>query len=470
LVSIAIPIDAVGVSRYTCFSMIYLTNTLTRKKEAFVSLEPKRVKFYVCGVTVYDFCHLGHARAYVSFDMIRRYLSHLGYDVQFVQNFTDIDDKIITRAGESGVSCTELTEKFIEEYHADMDALGVQRATIYTYATGYVQKMIDMIGGLIDSGHAYVAGGDVCFSVDRYSDYGKLSKKVLDDLISGIRVEVGSQKKNPLDFVLWKAAKVGEPSWESPWGPGRPGWHIECSAMAIDALGQTIDIHAGGEDLVFPHHENEIAQSESYTGKMFAKYWLHNGFVTINHEKMSKSLHNFIRIRDILENYDGEVLRFYLLRVQYRNPLHFSEDGLKDSAHGLSRFYDALLKHDGDDSKATSPELDTLKNKFFSAMNDDFNSAQAIGVLFEILKYVNSFGKGAFLLKELGGILGLFETVKTPEKDDFMTDEIRALVDERQVARANKNFAESDRIRDVLKNQYGVLLEDGPEGQKIRLL
>lgn len=440
---------------------LQLTNTFSGKKEKFVSLVPNLVRFYLCGVTVYDYCHLGHARAYVSFDMVRRYLMHRGYDVKFVQNFTDIDDKIIKRAHEAGQDYQALSKQFIEAYHEDIDRLFVLPATLYTNATDYIVQMQDMIEGLIASGHAYIAGGDVCFSVENFKEYGKLSKKVLDDLISNMRVESSDAKRSPADFVLWKAAKPDEPFWESPWGKGRPGWHIECSAMAMDALGETIDIHAGGEDLMFPHHENEIAQSESFTGKRFAKYWMHNGFVTINHEKMSKSLHNFIRIRDVLEKVDGESLRFYLLRVQYRNPLHFSEPGLKESQQSLARLREAVITHDRSETPNFPEAITHLKEKFYAAMDDDFNAAEAIGVLFEMLRVVNTTSQGAHVLYELGQVLGLFNDL---DKTESVSDEIEALIEARQQARASKNFAESDRLRDELRDVHGVVLEDGAGG------
>jgi len=441
-------------------------NSLSHEKEEFTPLVDGKVSFYVCGVTVYDYCHLGHARAYVAFDVIRRYLEHLGYGVTFVQNFTDIDDKIIARAAEREMTIQELTEMFIEAFHEDMKTLNIKKADVYPKATKYVGKMIAMIKKLIDKGHAYVAeNGDVCFSIESFKDYGKLSKKDIDDLVAGSRVDVRAGKRNPMDFVLWKKAKEGEPSWKSPWGEGRPGWHIECSAMATDVLAETIDIHAGGADLIFPHHENEIAQSECATDKTFARYWLHNGFVTIKDEKMSKSLGNFFTIRDILEQYSGEVVRFFLMKMHYRSGLNYTTEGLDEAKQALSRFHttlrDIAVQEPSPDVKA---DFDALEVKFHDAMLDDFNYTEAIGVLYEINKLVNVSGSGLSVLKQSGELLGLFFDV------DYSVEipvEVQVLLDQRNAAKANKDYQEADRIRDLISQTHGFQIKDTPEGTKL---
>lgn len=444
---------------------ITLFNTLSKKKEDFSTHTPGKVTFYTCGVTVYDLCHVGHARAYVVFDSIRRTLEYFGYDVTYIQNFTDIDDKIIKRAAEKGVSFDQLTAQYIDSYFEDMDRLHIQRATSYPRATDYIGSIIKVISGLIENGHAYEQNGDVYFEVSTFADYGQLSKKVLDELDAGNRVDVNEQKKSPFDFVLWKTAKPGEPSWDSPWGAGRPGWHIECSAMAMDTLGNSIDIHAGGEDLIFPHHENEIAQSECYSGcKPFAKYWLHNGFVTINDAKMSKSADNFFTLRDILNRYDGDVIRFYLLRVHYRTHLNFSFEGLDESKAALEKIKDCIRRQYDEavfskSSKVSAPFF----TRFDHAVSNDFNFAEAIGVIFELSREVNRVGEGAAdiltLCRRLGILLD-FDPSATVSLDDV----IQSLVDERQVARASKNFARADEIRDQLLHDHQIVLEDTPDG------
>lgn len=443
-----------------------LYNTMTHKKEAFHPLSEKEVLFYVCGVTVYDLCHIGHARAYVVFDILRRYLTYSGYTVRYIQNFTDIDDKILKRAAELGLDYSALAQQFIDAYFEDMDRLAIARADLYPRATQYIKPMLHIIQGLIDKGAAYVVSGDVFFSVETFAPYGKLSKKILEDLEAGIRVEVNSAKRKPLDFVLWKSAKPGEPSWDSPWGLGRPGWHIECSAMAMTELGETIDIHGGGEDLVFPHHENEIAQSESFCGKPFARYWIHNGFVTIKNEKMSKSLKNFYTIREILEQFDGEDLRFFLARVHYRTPLNFSFEGLKESQQALARLYQCLREHGVTEKPAASPELQQtlvdLKERFLHAMDDDVNSAEAIGVLFDLNRFVNSHGVGGNVLFELGRVLGLFQ--RPIQQEEILSPEAEALFAARKQARLARDFKKSDELRDELLNQHGIIVEDTPQG------
>jgi len=451
----------------TSIRSIALYNTLTRKKETFVPRVVGQVSFYVCGVTVYDFSHLGHARAYVAFDCMRRYLQHCGYTVRFVQNFTDIDDKIIARAKENNESCDDLTLRFIDAYFQDMTALNVLPASLYPKATLYVDKMIHLIEGLIQKGAAYVSdSGDVCFSVEQFPDYGKLSKKILDELEVGTRVEVDSSKKSPMDFVLWKKAKPGEPVWDSPWGPGRPGWHIECSAMAIEELGESIDIHAGGEDLIFPHHENEIAQSECFTGKQFAKYWLHNGFVTIRNEKMSKSLKNFFTIRDVLKDWEGEVIRFFLLKVHYRSPVQFSYEGLEEAKQALTRLRNTLLT-----VPVTAPsaeyksEFDALVAKFYEAMSDDFNYAEALGFLFEISKLIHVSQSGGAVLKELGQLLGLFYSGL---EEASLSDEAQQLIDQRSDAKKAKDFGKADALRNELLTRFGIELKDTPQGVQWR--
>jgi cysteinyl-tRNA synthetase len=414
--------------------MIKLYNTLSGKKEEFVPIQPGKVAMYACGVTVYDYSHLGHARGAVAFDLIQRYFRRKGFDVKYVRNFTDVDDKIINRAKEEGLTAAALAHKYIEAYQVDMKRLGVGRADVEPKATEHITEMIEVIKGLVEKGHAYVVDGDVYFRVGSFKDYGKLSKRNLEDLKAGARVEVDERKLDPLDFALWKASKPGEPAWDSPWGPGRPGWHIECSAMGFKLLGETFDIHAGGKDLVFPHHENEIAQSEAYSGKKFVNYWLHNGFVNINAEKMSKSLGNFFTIRDILKQYDGEVVRLFLLSTHYRSPIDFSDANLKDARSGLDRFYtmkEGILKFlSGKKPPTVKPEevieagdralyekCQNLPRAFEEAMDDDFNTAFAIGLIYDLVRDANKFlgeadkknEDGAYLL--LSAVLASFEDV-----------------------------------------------------------
>ncbi len=405
------------------------------------------------------------------FDTIRRYLTARNYQVRYVQNFTDIDDKIIQRAALKDRSVTELTETMIQAYFDDMDQLNIQRADSYPRATGHMAEIFEIIQSLLDKNAAYITpSGDVCYSVEAFPPYGKLSKKILEDLVAGARVDVSDQKRNPADFVLWKPSKPGEPAWESPWGAGRPGWHIECSAMAIHELGPTIDIHGGGEDLIFPHHENEIAQSEAHTGQPFAKYWVHNGFVTINDEKMSKSKKNTYSIREILGEYAGEVLRFYLLRSHYRTPFNFSKDGLDESLSSLTRLHKTLatfpVHADPAVDITSDAHLSGFNARFLDAMNDDFNFAGAVGILFELNKFIHREKRGSALLGKLGAILGLFfSDLSSSSQVDEISDEITQLIDERNKARTEKDFKRSDEIRAQLLGM-GIQLEDSKEGTR----
>ncbi|UOO81817.1 cysteine--tRNA ligase [Uruburuella testudinis] len=456
-------------------------NTLTRQKETFIPLNPENVRMYVCGMTVYDYCHLGHARVMVVFDMIARWLRQSGYPLTYVRNITDIDDKIIARAAENGETIAELTARFIQAMNEDADALGVIRPDVEPKATEHIAQMIAMIERLIANGKAYPAtNGDVYYAVREFAAYGQLSGKSLDDLRAGERVEVDSFKRDPLDFVLWKAAKTGEPAWESPWGNGRPGWHIECSAMGEELFGNTFDIHGGGADLQFPHHENEIAQScgahggcthheHGKTIESHVKYWLHNGFIRVDNEKMSKSLGNFFTIREVLQKYDPEVVRFFILRAHYRSPLNYSDAHLNDAKGALTRLYTAL--------KNTAPsEFDVRETsndytrRFFAAMNDDFGTVEAVAVLFELAGEINKTNdvQLAGCLKALAGIIGLLqreptEFLQSGVSDGLSGEEIETLIAQRKQARADKNWAESDRIRDLL-NAENIILEDGAGG------
>ncbi|EOA04612.1 cysteinyl-tRNA ligase [Herbaspirillum frisingense GSF30] len=455
-------------------SELKIYNTLARDKQTFSPIEPGKVRLYVCGMTVYDYCHIGHARVLVVFDMVQRWLRASGYDVTYVRNITDIDDKIIKRALENGETISQLTHRFIDAMNEDASALGVQRPDHEPRATQYVPQMLDLIGKLEKNGLAYKASdGDVNYSVRDFPGYGKLSGKSLDDLRAGERVDVNTGKRDPLDFVLWKAAKPTEPDeakWDSPWGCGRPGWHIECSAMSSDLLGDHFDIHGGGQDLQFPHHENEIAQSEGAHQHTFVNYWMHNGFVRIDNEKMSKSLGNFFTIRDVLKQYDPEVLRFFILRAHYRSPLNYSDAHLDDARQALTRLYTAL--------KDVPPEAGGLvadeahAQRFADALNDDFNTPVAISVLFELANEVNRSRSPAQArqLKALASILGLLqrapgEYLKGGVSAAGGLDEaaIAALIDARKAAKAGKNFAEADRIRAELTDA-GIILEDKPGG------
>ncbi|UCV07145.1 cysteine--tRNA ligase [Dechloromonas denitrificans] len=450
--------------------MLKIHNSLKREKQIFVPIEPNKVRMYVCGMTVYDYCHLGHARVMVVFDLVYRWLKASGYDVTYVRNITDIDDKIIKRAAENGETIQQLTNRFIAFMHEDADALGVQRPDFEPRATEFVPEMLDLIGKLEAGGLAYQASdGDVNYAVRKFDGYGKLSGKSLDDLRAGERVEVESAKQDPLDFVLWKHAKPGEPAWESPWGEGRPGWHIECSAMSSKLLGEHFDIHGGGQDLQFPHHENEIAQSEGAHHCTFVNYWMHNGFVRVDNEKMSKSLGNFFTIREVLARYDAEVVRFFILRAHYRSPLNYSDAHLDDAKRSLDGLYFALR-----DVPPAAVEIDWSHDfaaRFAAALDEDFDSHGAVAVLFELAGEVNRQRSAELsgLLKALGGVIGLLEREPMVYlRGDAAAgglDEvaIEQLIAERAAAKKARNFAEADRVRDVLK-AAGIALDDSAQG------
>jgi len=450
--------------------MLKIHNTLAREKQVFAPIEPGKVRMYVCGMTVYDYCHLGHARVMVVFDMVYRWFKASGYDVTYVRNITDIDDKIIRRANDNGETIKELTDRFIAFMHEDADALGVLRPGHEPRATEFVPEMLALIGELERKGLAYKAvDGDVNYAVRNFEGYGKLSGKSLDDLRAGERVEVDSAKQDPLDFVLWKHAKAGEPAWESPWGAGRPGWHIECSAMSSQLLGKHFDIHGGGQDLQFPHHENEIAQSEGAHDCRFVNYWMHNGFVRVDDEKMSKSLGNFFTIRDVLKKFDAEVVRFFILRAHYRSPLNYSDAHLEDAKQSLSRLYTTLNKVMPGEVRVDWNEPHA--QRFKAAMDDDFGTPEACAVLFELASEVNRSGSVelAAQLKGLAGVIGLLQ--RNPAKflqgggvEGGLTPEaIDQLIVDRAAAKKGKNFAEADRIRNEL-TAAGIVLEDGPQG------
>ncbi|SNB47687.1 cysteine--tRNA ligase [Geobacter sp. DSM 9736] len=479
-------------------------NTFSGSKEEFVPLTPGKVKMYVCGVTVYDHCHIGHARANVVFDVVYRYLRHLGFEVTYVRNYTDIDDKIINRANKEGVPYNAVSERFIAEFDRDMAQLGLALPTHQPKATEHVEEIIALVQRLVEKGVAYQAGGDVYFCVEKFDSYLKLSKRNLEEMQAGARIEVDERKQHPMDFALWKEAKPGEPFWESPWGKGRPGWHIECSAMSMKFLGETFDIHGGGKDLIFPHHENEIAQSEAATGRRFVKYWLHNGFVNINAEKMSKSLGNFFTIKEVLDRYDSEVLRFFLLSAHYRSPLDFSDQNLTEAETGLERIYKALTgieeylsveeagRADGASASVGLQELaekvDALPERFSEAMDDDFNTAQAFGHIFDLVRAVNKvlvekdsgdaaaapvLIKARESIREAGNVLGVFisepaaylERIRQRKAAalEIAPEEIERLIEERSAARKNRDFKRGDEIRDLLLARNIVLL-DGPQG------
>ena len=457
-------------------------NTLTRKKEELVPITPGEIKMYACGPTVYNYIHIGNARPLCIFDILRRYLEYRGYNVKFVQNFTDIDDKIIRRANEEHVDFSEISERYIKEFWTDADGLNVRHATINPKATENIDAIIQIISTLIEKGYAYEAQGDVYFSTEKFKDYGKLSHQPLEDLEAGARIMVGEVKREPMDFAVWKAAKPGEPAWDSPWGKGRPGWHIECSAMNWRYLGDTIDIHCGGQDLIFPHHENEIAQSECFTGKPFAHYWMHNGYINVDNVKMSKSLGNFFTVRDVAEKYGYEPIRYLLISAQYRSPINYSTDIIEQCIAALNRLYtcrDSLdfelknavdAEHDGD--KAIIDGFDKYREQFISAIDDDLNTADAIASIFELVRDINTnvVGKtpskalveGAIaMFDELTGVLGLVYNRKTETLDS----DVEALIEARTNARKEKNWAEADRIRDQLK-EMGIVLEDTAQGVK----
>ena len=460
--------------------MIKVYNTLNKKKEEFIPLTPGEVKMYVCGPTVYNFFHIGNGRTFIVFDTIRRYFEYRGFKVDFVQNFTDIDDKMIKKANEEGTTVKKIGDTYIKEYYQDADALNIERATVNPRATEFIGEIIKFVKGLVDKGYAYEVDGDVYFSTKKFQGYGKLSGQNIEDLQSGARISVDERKKDPMDFAIWKAQKPGEPAWNSPWGMGRPGWHIECSCMAKKLLGETIDIHAGGSDLKFPHHENEIAQSEALTGEPFARYWLHSAFVNVNNEKMSKSLNNFFTAREILERYDADVIRFLMLSAHYRQQLNFSEDLLESAKASVERIYNAIgnlenlidevsREEMNEEEKAYLESLNKYKEKYIEKMDDDFNTADAITAIFDLIKDTNTnitidsskelAQKALELIRELGAPLGMFQ--KSTKGN--LEEEIEALIAKRQQARKDRDFALADKIRDDLKAR-GIVLEDTPQG------
>ncbi|MBI3377567.1 MAG: cysteine--tRNA ligase [Nitrospirae bacterium] len=472
-------------------------NTLTAEKEDFVPLTEGSVDMYVCGVTVYDNCHIGHARSAIVFDVIQRYLRYKGFNVRFIRNFTDIDDKIINRAKKEGIPWNEVARKYTEEFYSDMDSLGVARADIEPKATEHIKEMIEIVKGLIDKGYAYERDGSVYFEVNKFTEYGKLSKRDKEDMMAGARVEVDERKKDPMDFALWKASKEGEPFWESPWGKGRPGWHIECTAMSMKHLAESFDIHGGGADLIFPHHENEIAQSEAFTGKPFVRYWMHNGFITIDKEKMSKSIGNFFTIKEVLDKYDAEAIRFFLLSTHYRSPIEFSDELLKEAEVSIDRYYTTLtriadfISREDSGGKTSPPEktfedvVNSFKGKFLTAMDDDFNTALAVGNIFELIREANRFldtkpsgqkakelvTRAMGLLKEAGSVLNIFR--KTPDewqaalirtkKIPLAEKDILNRITSREEARQKKDWAAADAIRKEL-DEKGIILEDKKDG------
>ncbi|QCJ40527.1 cysteine--tRNA ligase [Bacillus sp. S3] len=459
---------------------IQLYNTLTRKKEAFIPLEEGKVKMYVCGPTVYNYIHIGNARPAIVFDTVRRYFEYRGYDVKFVSNFTDVDDKLIRAANQLGEDVPAIADRFIHAYFEDVTALGCKKADIHPRVMENMDIIIDFISQLVEKGYAYESEGDVYFRTRRFDEYGKLSHQSIDDLQVGARIEVGDKKQDDLDFALWKAVKEGEIFWESPWGPGRPGWHIECSAMAKKYLGETIDIHAGGQDLTFPHHENEIAQSEALSGKQFSRYWMHNGYINIDNEKMSKSLGNFVLVHDIIKHHDPQVLRFFMLSVHYRNPINYSEELLESTKAALERLTTSYqnLKHRKeastdltDHNQEWLDKIAALKDQFIEAMDDDFNTALAISVLFELSKLANYYLLekntaveviDAFVnqFEELFQVLGL-----SLGTEEMLDEEIDALIEKRNQARKDRNFQLSDQIRDQLK-EMNIILEDTAQGTR----
>ncbi len=460
-------------------------NTLNRKKEEFVPVEKGVVRMYSCGPTVYNYFHIGNARPFIIFDTLRRFLEYSGYTVYFVQNFTDIDDKMINKANEMGITVKELADCYIEEYFKDADGLGIKRATWHPRATDNIDAIIELVKTLEEKGYAYNVDGDVYFAAKKFNEYGKLSHQPLEDLESGARIDINEAKRDPMDFALWKKQKPGEPAWESPWGLGRPGWHIECSAMATKFLAKTIDIHSGGQDLIFPHHENEIAQSECAHGVTFANYWMHNGYINIDNRKMSKSLGNFFTVREIAAEFDYEVIRFFMLSAHYRSPINFSKALMESSKASLERIYNCLsdMKFASEnaesrveyttDEKAYIDGINALKSKYLDAMNDDLNTADAISVIFELVSEANKnitsgsgFSKEVINLtistiRELGGVLGLLSG-----KDEEIGDEVNAILEERAAARKAKDWAKSDELRDKLRDM-GIIVKDTPQGQQV---
>jgi cysteinyl-tRNA synthetase len=455
-------------------------NTMTKKKEEFVPIRPNEVSMYVCGPTVYNYFHIGNARTFIVFDTVRRYLEYRGYTVKYIQNFTDIDDKMIKRSNEENTTVKELGDKFISEYYKDADKLNIKRATTNPRATEYINEIISFVKDLIDEGYAYEVDGDVYFETKKFKGYGKLSGQNIDDLLSGARINIDERKKDPMDFAIWKNQKPGEPAWESPWGSGRPGWHIECSCMAYNLLGETIDIHAGGYDLIFPHHENEIAQSEARSGKPFAHYWMHAAFLNLNNQKMSKSLNNFFTAREILEKYDADVLRLFMLSGHYRTQLNFSMDLLESTKSAYERIKNTIsnlqnMLNEVKSDKLMEGEIEYIKNidsyrdKYIEKMDDDFNTADAISVIFDLIRDINTNVQNTSskalikhcldMIKELGAPLGILQHTSKGSIDE----EIERLIEERQKARKERNWALSDKIRDDLKSS-GIVLEDTPQG------
>ncbi|MGE5405282.1 MAG: cysteine--tRNA ligase [Candidatus Saccharibacteria bacterium] len=481
--------------------MIQVYNTQARQKEELQTVEPQKVRMYVCGPTTYNYIHLGNARPLVVFDTVRRYLKYRGYDVTYVQNFTDVDDKIINRANEEGMGATELAQRYIEEYFKDADALNVMRADVHPKVSEHMVEIIDMVSVLIDKGHAYEVDGDVYFRVSSFPSYGKLSGRDLEDMLAGARVEVDERKESPMDFALWKKAKPGEPYWDSPWGQGRPGWHIECSAMSMKYLGGTLDIHGGGADLVFPHHENEVAQSEAYTGQPFVRHWLHNGFITVNKEKMSKSLGNFFIVRDILDKFPSRVVRFYLLATHYRSPLDFDDGKLEDAKRALERLQNCwrLLTDaecEANDKESTPEEtkllgqIDNIHVGFVEAMDDDFNTALGVSRVFEMVRLINtSLAEGRLgskaaivqvkktLYSLISDVLGIEIDIEVRVSSDSQLDAtnaislveavINALLQFRVELRNIKDYSTADRVRDLLSSQ-AIIVEDSKEGSRFR--
>ena len=457
-------------------------NTLSRKKEEFVPLEPGKVRIYACGPTVYNYIHIGNARPICVFDVLRRYLEYRGYEVKFVQNFTDIDDKLIKKANEEGITVAEVAERYIAEYKKDAEGLGVRPANVHPRATEVVDKIIEIVSHLVEKGYAYESNGDVYFRVHKFEDYGKLSHMPIEDLEAGSRVDVSEIKEDPLDFALWKAAKPGEPYWESPWGKGRPGWHIECTAMIQKHLGETIDIHCGGQDLTFPHHEDEIAQGECCTGKPYARYWMHNGFINVDNQKMSKSLGNFFTVRDIAKEFDLEAVRMFMLSAQYRSPINFSREMIEQAKASLDRLYTArdhylfLLQNAnegemGEKEQALLEKVNAARGGFDAAMDDDLNTADAMGKMFELVREANveldeNSPKQAIsavldALNEMAGVFGILT-----RKADDGDEKVKALIEARAKARAEKNWAESDRLRDEI-TALGYVLKDTKQGQQV---
>ena len=460
-------------------------NTMTRSKEEFKPLEEGKVKMYVCGPTVYNYIHVGNARPFIIFDTLRRYLEYRGYDVTFVQNFTDVDDKIIKRGHEEGIAPEEIAQKYIKEYFVDADGLGIKRASVHPQVTENIEQIIEFVKELEDKGYAYAVNGDVYFDTQKFEGYGKLSGIKQEELEAGSRIEVNDQKKHPMDFVLWKAKKEGEPGWTSPWGEGRPGWHIECSVMSRRYLGDTIDIHAGGQDLKFPHHENEIAQSEARSGKTFSNYWMHNEYININNEKMSKSKGNFFTVRDISKLYDLEVVRLFMLSTHYRNPINFSDEILNQSKAGLERLYNAkerlefIISKLSDNAENTEElkleeELNSFRQRFIEAMDDDLNTADALSIIFELARFMNSnvnenstkeFANK--VLDEFNELTGVLNVVNKKHEEDMLDEEIEALIQKRTDAKKNKDFKLADEIRNELLEK-GIVLEDTRQGVKWR--